>query len=60
MPYPPEMQGSLKKVEASRSANAEKSFPKLDFVEKTALLEAYHPDFINSAKKEIRIGPNKG
>lgn len=60
MPYPPEMQESLKKVEASRSANAEKSFPKLDFTEKMALLEAYHPDFISSAKREIRIGPNKG
>ncbi len=60
MSYPPEMQNSLKKVTASRAANAEKSFPKLDFKEKTRLLEAYHPDFISSAKKEIRIGRNKG
>jgi aspartate oxidase len=60
MAYPAEMQGSIKKVEASRSRRKEKSFPRLDTAEKTALLKSYHPDFFKSQKKEIRIGANRG
>ncbi len=60
MAYPVEMKPSIEKVEASRDKNAGLEYPKLDFAEKTALLERYHPDFIASAKRELRIGPNKG
>jgi len=60
MAYPVEMQGSIKKVEASRSHRKEQTFPRLDTAEKTKLLEAYHPDFVASEKREIRVGANKG
>ena len=60
MAYPAEMQGSIKKVEASRSRRKEQTFPRLDTAEKNKLLEAYHPDFVASEKREIRIGANKG
>ena len=59
MAYPAEMQGSIKKVEASRSRRKAQTFSRLDTTEKTALLEAYHPDFFKSQKREIRLGANK-
>jgi aspartate oxidase len=60
MTYPVEMRDSIRKVEASRSLRKEQSFPTFDSAEKTKLLEAYHPDFVMSTKREIRIGENKG
>ena len=60
MTYPVEMQGSLKRVEASRIKRVTESFPTFDFPEKSLLLEAYHPDYVVSEKRKIRIGPNKG
>ena len=60
MPYPSEIEGSVKKVEASRASRAGASFPRLAFAEKAKLLETYHPDFRMAEKREIRIGPNEG
>lgn len=60
MAYPPEMQGSLKEVAASRRLRREKAFPRLDFTEKTTLLETCHPDFRPAEKRQIRVGSNKG
>ena len=60
MAYPPEMQESLKRVEASRNSRLGGNFPKLTLAEKAAVLETYHPDFRADEKREIRVGPNKG
>jgi succinate dehydrogenase/fumarate reductase flavoprotein subunit len=60
MAYPPEMQESLKRVEASRNSRLVGSFPKLTLAEKASVLETYHPDFRADEKREIRVGPNKG
>ena len=60
MPYPTEMQGSVKKVEASRNGRLGQSFPRLQFAEKAKLLETFHPDFRLSGKREILFGPNRG
>jgi len=60
MPYPAEMRPSIGKVEASRTKNASLEYPKINFSEKTALLERYHPDFIQDAKRLLRTGPNRG
>jgi succinate dehydrogenase / fumarate reductase flavoprotein subunit len=60
MPYPVEMQESIKKVGASRGVRIGQSFTRLQFAEKAKLLETYHPDFRMTEKREIPIGPNKG
>ena len=60
MSYPLEMQGSVRKVEASRAGRQGQAFPRLQFAEKAKLLETYHPDFRMAEKREIPIGPNKG
>ncbi|MFC1864089.1 succinate dehydrogenase/fumarate reductase flavoprotein subunit, partial [Thermodesulfobacteriota bacterium] len=60
MTYPVEMQGFIKKVEASRAERLHQEIPKLDFSEKRVLLKSYHPDFVGVEKRDLRIGANKG
>jgi succinate dehydrogenase/fumarate reductase flavoprotein subunit len=60
MPYPVEMQSSIRRVETSRGGRLGQSFPRLQLSEKAQLLETYHPDFRLEEKSEIRIGPNRG
>ena len=60
MPYPAEIQVSLRKVESTRNRRLEQTFPRLQFAEKAKLLETYHPDFRLSGKGEIRVGTNAG
>ena len=60
MPYPPEMQESLACVEATRAQRMHETFPTLSPQEKQDLLKRFHPDYIESAMRELRVGPNKG
>lgn len=60
MSYPPSIRASLAKVEASRAARMQETFPSLSPGEKEAILKAFHPDYILEAFRELRLGPNKG
>ena len=60
MSYPPEMRESLARVEATRPARLHETFPPLSPAEKQDLLQRFHPDYIASAMREIRVGPNRG
>ena len=60
MPYPPSMQESLVLVEATRPQRLHETFPMLSPSEKQDLLRRFHPDYIQAAMREIRVGPNKG
>jgi len=65
MPYTSDLRELIKKVEATRPARVEKKkrgeeFPLLTLKEREERLKKYHPDFIEGARKEIRVGPNKG
>ncbi|MBO5096745.1 MAG: FAD-binding protein [Agathobacter sp.] len=54
------MMESIKKVEANRKANVELEPVRMTADEKTALLEAFHPDYNLDSFEEIKVGPNKG
>lgn len=58
--YPPEIEKSLRQVEATREKRLGEVFPRLTDNEKTALLEKYHPDYIRESMRELQVGPNKG
>jgi succinate dehydrogenase / fumarate reductase flavoprotein subunit/L-aspartate oxidase len=65
MPYTEELKQLIKKVEATRPARAERKkrgeeYPLLSLQERQERLEKYHPDFVEGARREIRVGPNKG
>ncbi len=60
------MKKSIKKVEATRQKRfeiAKKSaqiVPPLSLKERDELLKKFHPDYRDDARREIRVGPNKG
>jgi len=65
MPYTQELKELIKKVEATRPVRIEKKrrgeeFRILSLKEREERLRKYHPDFVEGARKEIRVGPNKG
>ncbi len=58
--YPTYMEESIRKVEAARERRLKETFPRITDEEKTALLQSYHPDFIEKGMRELLVGPNKG
>ena len=58
--YTQEMLESIKKLEASREARMANEPRRMTADEKTALLEAFHPDYNLDSFDEIKVGPNKG
>jgi len=65
MPYTEELKQLIKRVEATRMARVERKrrgeeYPLLSLEERQERLRKYHPDFIEGARREIRVGPNKG
>jgi len=58
--YPPYMEESLRKVEATRQRRLKEKFPRLSDRERTALVRKYHPDSIKESMRELLLGPNKG
>lgn len=58
--YTPEMRDSIALVEASRSRRLNEKFPNLSPDERQAILKQFHPDYISTAMRPLRIGPNKG
>ena len=61
LPYTAEMMESIKKVEAGRAERVNGAEPRrMTADEKTALLEAFHPDYNLDSFEEIKVGPNAG
>jgi succinate dehydrogenase / fumarate reductase flavoprotein subunit/L-aspartate oxidase len=65
MAYTRELKELIKRVEATRPARVEKKkrgeeFSSLSLKEREERLKKYHPDFKEGARREIRVGPNKG
>jgi len=65
MPYTQVLKELIKKVDATRPERIEKKrrgeeFPLISLKEREERLRKYHPDFVEGARKEIRVGPNKG
>lgn len=60
LPYTAEMMESIKKVEAGRADRIGFEPRRMTADEKTALLEAFHPDYNLDSFAEIKVGPNAG
>jgi succinate dehydrogenase/fumarate reductase flavoprotein subunit len=58
--YPPEMQESIRKVEATRARRIGETFPAMSMEEREAVLEAFHPDYKDETFQAIRVGVSKG
>lgn len=65
MAYTPELQELIKKVEATRPARVamarrNENYPALSMAERAEVLFKFHPDYQESGKRTVTIGPNKG
>ncbi len=65
MPYTEELKQLIKRAEATRPARVERKkrgeeYPMVSLKEREERLKKYHPDFVEGARKEIRVGPSKG
>jgi len=65
--YPEYMMESIKKVEKSRPRRLELAkkhgkevFSAMSETERDEILKKYHPDYKETARREVHIGPNKG
>ncbi|NOZ19884.1 MAG: FAD-binding protein [Planctomycetes bacterium] len=60
MPYTSDMLELIKKVEATRPERLKEYFPAMSMEEREDILKKFHPDFNDSAFRELRVGPNQG
>ncbi len=58
--YTDEQVISMKKVEASRAERLKNLAPRLTAEQKEKVLKENHPDYIESAYENLKVGPNKG
>lgn len=58
--YPPEMQESIRLVEATRPRRLKETFPPMTLEEREAILKIYHPDYKEETFRAIRVGVSKG
>ncbi|HEX9114856.1 MAG TPA: FAD-binding protein [Anaerolineae bacterium] len=60
MIYTPEILESMRRVAATRQSRLGKTFPRLSPEGRQEILREYHPDYIESAFREVRVGVNRG
>ena len=58
--YPPEMQESIRRVEATRMRRLKETMPTMSLEEREQVLNAFHPDYIKERMRGIRVGVSKG
>ncbi len=58
--YTEEQLLSMKKVEESRQERLNNLFTRMSAEEKQTVLKENHPDYIDHAYEELKVGPNKG
>ena len=58
--YPPEMQESIRRVEATRMRRLKETFPSMSLEARERVLGAFHPDYIEEKMRAIRVGVSKG
>jgi len=60
MTYTAELLEQIKIVEATRPQRLTQTFPAMPLEERQELLKKFHPDYIESGMREVRIGSYKG
>jgi len=59
MPYPPYMEESIRKLEASRQRRMKEEIPLISSDERDIIVRKYHPDYRETGKRKLLLGPNK-
>ncbi len=56
----PDLLESLHKVEATRPGRVGQVFRRMTADERQQILRGFHPDYVENAFRDLRVGPNKG
>ena len=54
------MRESIERVEATRPARLQETWPMMSPAEKQEILRKFHPDYKPEGMRELRVGPAKG
>lgn len=60
MPYPSQLEESVRRVIASRTKRLSESLPRLSASAKDSLLTSFHPDFKEGTTRSLQLGVNRG
>lgn len=60
MPYPAYMEESIRKLESTRERRMREEIPLIGTQERDSLVRKYHPDYKETGRRELLVGPNKG
>ncbi len=60
MPYPVDMQESIRRLEATRGRRVSEEIPLISTGERENIVHKYHPDYEETGGRRLSIGPNKG
>ncbi len=60
MAYTPQMRELIKKVEETRPSRVNNPYPRMSPEERQDVLYKFHPDYIEAAFREIKVGVNRG
>jgi len=60
MPYPAYMEESIRKLEATRERRLKEEIPPISVEEREVMVRKYHPDYRETGKRKLLLGPNKG
>ncbi len=58
--YTPTMRELIKRVETTRPARLQETWPMMSPAEKQEILRQFHPDYKPEGMRELRVGPAKG
>ncbi len=58
--YTPAMRESIRRVEASRPARLQETWPMMTPAEKQEVLRKFHPDYKPEGMRELQVGPAEG
>ena len=58
--YPDYMLDSIKLVEKNRERNINKPVKPMSLDERDEILRKYHPDYMKTTKRQVKLGPDKG
>ncbi len=60
MSYTPEMLESIRKVEKTRPERLRETVAAMSPGDKEAILKRFHPDYVQTGMRPLRVGPNQG
>ncbi|MFC1864205.1 FAD-binding protein [Chloroflexota bacterium] len=60
MPYPAYIEESIRRLESTRERRLKEDIPLISTEERERIVHKYHPDYEETGRRKLLLGPNKG